>query len=121
MIEIEVDGFVVNVPIQSRMTVAEFLNIADKLGLMASRERGASMPVRAQTIAQPGAPASVFRATSTENDFRFPDEMRPAQLTAHVKRHMEHLQAHEQRLQEQEEHTRKILEYLQSLDKYVRH
>jgi ADP-ribosylglycohydrolase len=115
MVEFEIDGFTIDVPLKAQMTIQEFLAVADKLEAMANRTHRAERHIEAAVAAAP----SVFRRP-VEEDFRFEDELNPQHMKAHIERHMEHLRAHEQRLQAQEEHTRKILEYLQSLDRFIR-
>ncbi len=110
MIQLEIDGFVVNVPVSSHMTAQEFLALADKLALMAGKAHPHEIEQHV---------ATVFKEPR-EADFKFSDEMRPDQLVEHVKHHMEHLKRHEDRLIQQEEHMKRVLDYLQSLDHFIR-
>ena len=135
MVELDMEGLTLNVPLKPEMHVDEFLRIADKVErlskgqithehfhnsqytepLSGSSENGPTMPSLPR-------PAPVEHNSLTEEDFKLPqeDKIKLQHVANQVRSHMDHIKRHEDSLNRHEHHLNQILEYLQSLDKYIR-
>ena len=140
MVELEMDGFVLQVPLKSKMTISELMAIIEKVEHVAkANERGIRvmeqhelehaapqlMPqVAAQPVAQPAPVVEqpIAPMQFTPEDFKLPGEelIKVQHLSNQVRSHVDHIKRHEDVLTRHEKHLNEILQYLQSLDRYIR-
>lgn len=113
MVEVEVHGLALQIPLKPRMHVDEFLAIADKVESMAGhlKESPAYIQPPPREV-KDSAPIPLPEKTDTEVHF--------AHIANQVNSQMEHIKAHQAAITKHEAHIEQILKYLHSLDKQIR-
>lgn len=151
MVDLEMEnGFLLHAPLKEKVTIHEFLAVADKVEMLARAHLGSPLmspeqhiaefhvphPVHAAPAAAPAmtmsalpalpvaapAPAVPVAGAASPDDFRLPheDQVRLQHVANQVRSHMDNIKRHDDMIVRHEEHLTRILEYLQSLDKYIR-
>lgn len=132
-IELEVDGFTIQVPIKEKMKLEEFMEIVERVEAMDGRIRSTRRETRpaipAFYPAVPtgfSAPAPIMPAMSTsrgkgkKNASASQGDARFDEMLSIVQAQFKQSKEADERLEKHEEHIEQILDYLQSLDKFVR-
>jgi hypothetical protein len=118
MVRIELDDFSLDVPLKQRMTVSEFLAVAERLERLTSHKEVPSpmpsMPSLPPFMATTAPAASVTSAPATTDHFRL-DPMHEVEF---LQREL-HLQS--EIIKHHDDLINQMIEYLQSLDEHFKH
>lgn len=115
MVQIDIDGFLLTVPLDQHMHVKEFLELADRVEHIAGHHA-------AHRKAPEPLPAPELPLVSIKEEFRFDkeDEVRFQHMMNQMKAHAHKMHDTEGRLEQHERHIQQMLRYLNSLDKYLK-